>query len=102
MTSNPFNQNELDERAFAIFLLEGIQYYLEEDPPMRHGSMIDYCQRLWNRWLQMSEHEKRPYLDRAAEELRRMRRFRRTDIFRSVMREDDILEDNDTRRRRIH
>lgn len=101
MTSNQFHQTEVDERAFAIFLLEGIQFFLEQDPPLRHGCIIDYCQRLWNRWTQMTDLEKTPFIDRAIDELRRLRRYRRADIYREAMR-DDILEENDTRRRRRH
>ena len=99
MTSQPFHPNEVDERAFALFLLEGIQFYLDQDPSLRHGGIIDYCQRLWNRWTQMSDSEKAPFIDRAMEELRRLRRYRRADIYREAMR-DDTMEDNDTRRRR--
>lgn len=98
MTSQPFHPTEINERAFAIFLMEGIQFYLDQDPPLRNGSIYDYCGRLWNRWVQMSDNEKAPFVDRAVEELRRLRRYRRADIYREVMR-DDILEDNDNRRR---
>ena len=98
MTSQPFHPHEIDERAFAIFLMEGIQFYLDQDPPLRHGSIYDYCNRLWNRWNQMSDNEKAPFLDRAVEELRRLRRYRRADIYREVMR-DDIVEEDVTRRR---
>lgn len=99
MTSHDFSTIEIDERAFAIFLLEGIQYFLEQDPPLRHGSIIDYCNRLWNRWLQMSNNEKMPFLDRAIDELRRLRRYRRVDIYRSILR-DDIEPDETQRGRR--
>jgi hypothetical protein len=99
MTSHTYNQTEVDERAFGIFLLEGIQFFLDQDPPLRHGSIHEYCNRLWNRWLQMSDAEKRPFLDRAIDDLRRLRRYRRADIYRDAMR-DDISHDNDTRRRR--
>ena len=97
LTSHDFSQTEVDERAFAIFLMEGIQYYLDQDPPLRQGSIIDYCNRLWNRWQQMSTNEKVPFWDRAVEELRRLRRYRRADIYRNIMRDD--IED-ETRRRR--
>jgi hypothetical protein len=96
MTSHDFSRTEVDERAFAIFLMEGIHYFLDQDPPLREGSILDYCQRLWNRWLQMSQNEKLPFLDRAIEELRRLRRYHRHDIYRSLMREDI----DETRRRR--
>jgi hypothetical protein len=97
MTSHDFSSTEIDERAFAIFLMEGIQYYLDQDPPLRQGSIMDYCSRLWNRWHDMSNNEKMPFRERAIEELRRMRRFRRADIYRSAM-QDDLLDE--TRRRR--
>jgi hypothetical protein len=100
MTSNAFSRLEVDERAFAFFLLEGIQFFLDQDPQLRRGSIIDYCQRLWNRWNQMSELEKQPYVMRAEEELRRIRRYNRIDIFRDVMREDTIDQDETRRRRR--
>lgn len=113
MTSHSYHQTEIDERAFGIFLLEGIQFFLDQDPPLRHGSLHDYATRLWNRWLQMTDNEKTPFVDRAVDELRRMRRYRHSEIYRDVMRDDtnddndnfrrrrdDILEDSDTRRRR--
>ena len=98
MTSHDFSPVEIDERAFAIFLIEGIQYYLDQDPPLRQGSIMDYCGRLWNRWHDMSQNEKAPFLDRAIEELRRLRRYHRIDIYRSAMR-DDLIDE--TRRRRL-
>lgn len=95
--------DDIDERAFAIFLIEGIHYYLEQDPPLRHGSLIEYCSRLWNRWIQMSDEEKRPFHERARDELRRLRRYQRADIYRSAMRDDNPTQDgNDRRRYRIH
>ncbi len=100
MTSYDFPHSEIDERAFSIFLIEGIYYFLEQDPPLRNGSVIDYCNRLWNRWTQMSREEKTPFCDRARDELRRLRRNRRNDIYRSVIR-DDIIDDNDHTRRRV-
>lgn len=101
MTSNSFSHVELDERAFAIFLLEGIQFYLDQDPSLRRGAIIDYCHRLWNRWNQMSEIEKAPFIARAEDELRRLRRYRRVDIYREVIREDTIEPDETRRRRRF-
>jgi hypothetical protein len=113
MTSHPFHQTEIDERAFGLFLIEGIQFFLNQDPPLRHGSVHEYATRLWNRWIQMSENEKAPFIDRVIEELRRMHRYRHSDIYRDVMRDDtndtndvymrrrdDSNDDNETRRRR--
>lgn len=96
MTSHDFSSVEIDERAFAIFLIEGIQYFLDQDPPLRQGSIMDYCSRLWNRWHDMSNQEKMPFRDRAIEELRRLRRYHRVDIYRAAMR-DDLIDE--TRRR---
>ncbi len=97
MTSNQFSHLEIDERAFAYFLMEGIQFFLDQDPSLRRGSIIDYCHRLWNRWNQMSDNEKHPYLMRAEDELRRIRRYSRAEIFREAMR-DDTMDIDDTRR----
>lgn len=100
MNNNPnYNYVELDERAFSIFLIEGIHYYLDQDPPLRRSSIIDYCMRLWNRWNDLNNEEKRPFLERAEEELRRLRRYHRADIYRELMR-DDILPDDDNHRNR--
>ena len=100
MTTNDFSHTEIDERAFAIFLIEGIHFFLEQDPPLRQGCIIDYCERLWQRWQQMSNSEKEPFWDRAIDELRRLRRFRRSDIYRSVLREGLDTPDEVQRRRR--
>jgi hypothetical protein len=97
MTTNDFSQAEVDERAYAIFLVEGIQYFLDQDPPLREGSILSYCERLWNRWRQMSQSEKIPFLDRAVDELRRLRRYHRHDIYRSLIRDEF---NDETRRRR--
>ena len=99
MTTTDFSQVEIDERAFAIFLMDGIQYFLDQDPPLRQGSIMDYCSRLWTRWHDMSHAEKQPFLERAIEELRRLRRFHRADIYRSVMR-DEIQEEQEIEHRR--
>ncbi len=99
-----FQPTEIDERAFAIFLIDGVRYFLDQDPPLRRMSIIDYCQRLWNRWMNMSDEEKMPFRDRAYDELRRLRRYQRADIYRMAMR-DEIPEENpnpthDSQRRR--
>lgn len=99
-----FHPTEIDERAFAIFMMDGVRYYLDQDPPLRRMSVIEYCQRLWNRWITMSDDEKMPFRDRAYDELRRLRRYQRADIYRMVMREEEI-DNNPTRdayRRRAH
>lgn len=99
MTTNDYTQAELDERAFAIFLMEGIHYFLEQDPTLRRESIIEYCNRLWNRWQQMSNEEKYPFLERAEDELRRRRRYRRSDIYRAVLRDTNPDDDYDRNHR---
>jgi hypothetical protein len=97
-----FHPTEIDERAFALFLMDGVRYFLDQDPPLRRMSIIDYCQRLWNRWTTMSDDEKAPFRDRAYDELRRLRRFHRADIYRMVMRDDITPEDGNRRRNRLN
>ncbi len=99
MTSHDFTHSEIDERAYAIFLIEGLQYYLDQDPPLRQGSINDYCSRLWNRWHDMSDSEKIPFHDRAVDELRRLRRYRRADIYRSIMQSENLIQETDDTRR---
>ena len=88
--------SEIDERAFAIFLLDGIYYLLQQDVQLRNEYMINFCNRLWHRWVHLPESEKDPYWDRAAEELRRLRRNSGANVFREVLR--DTLPDNDETR----
>jgi hypothetical protein len=49
----------------------------------------------------MSEDEKISFYDRAVDDLRRLRRYRRADIYRSIMQNDNLIQDvDDTRRNR--
>jgi hypothetical protein len=95
MAHSDFHYHEVDERAFAIFLMEGIHYFLDQDPPLQEATIIDYCERLWRRWNHMENAEKHEFHERAREELRRLRRYHRADIYREAMRNDIP----DTRRR---
>ncbi len=99
MNSNPISHVEVDERAFAIFLLDGIYYLLQQDTPLRRESIINFCTRLWTRWVHMSENEKDPYWERAMEELRRIRRYSHVDIYREAIR--DNIPDNDDQPRHV-
>ena len=89
MTSNPISHAEVDERAFANFLMDGIYYLLQQDIPLHHEYIINFCNNLWRRWRQMSDNEKDMYWERAMEELRRIRRYSNTHIYRDVMRDAD-------------
>ncbi len=88
--------SEIDERAFAIFLLDGVYYLLQQDIQLRNEYMIGFCNRLWQRWAHLPQSEKDPYWDRAAEEIRRLRRNSAASVFREVLR--DTLPENDETR----
>lgn len=89
MTSSDYSHSDVEERAFAIFLVDGVQFYLEQNPRLRHTSIHDFCNRLWTRWNdepnRMTDDEKNIFRERAREELRRFRRIQHTNIYRSVM-----------------
>ena len=78
---------ELDERAFAIFVRQGLEYSMNSDPSLDHGWVVQYLNRLWNLWLQMTTEEKTPYHSLAREELRRVLAENRTDLFRAAIRD---------------
>jgi hypothetical protein len=84
MTS--FTTEEVDERAFAMFLRQGILYFLDQDPVLRHGDVILCASHLRQTWIQMSSQAKAHFLLRAREELNRLRGDPTSEIFRSVLR----------------
>ena len=71
MTS--YSQAEVDERAFGLFLSKGLQFILEQDLHVDHGGLLQYTNRLWRTWIQMSTMEKEVYLVQAREQLNRLR-----------------------------
>ena len=81
-----YTQEELDERAFAIFLRQGILYFLDQDSVLRQGTMIEYSHRLYQTWLQMQSGEKTAYIRRAREDLEKLR-GRATEAFQYAMRQ---------------
>ena len=89
MTSYDYSEAHVEERAFAIFLVDGLQFYLEQNPRLRHTSIHDFCNRLWSRWNdeanRMTDDEKNIFRRRAREELRRIRSLQHTTIYRSAM-----------------
>lgn len=82
MTS--MSQDEIDERAFGLFLREGIQYFLQQDPPLQRGNVIQYSHRLYQIWIQMSQDEKSSYLRKAHQDVETLRE-RSIAVFRSAM-----------------
>lgn len=85
MTSH--TNEEVDERAFAMFLRQGILYFLDQDPVLRHGEVILYTSHLRQTWIQMTQQEKSLYILRAREELNRLRGDPATDLFRAALRQ---------------
>lgn len=84
MTS--YTSEEVDERAFAMFLRQGILYFLDQDPVLHQGEVLLYASRLRQTWIQMSQEQKSHYVLRAREELNRLRGDPATDLFRGAMR----------------
>ena len=84
MSLNP-NEIEIDQRAFTLFLVDGIYYLLDQNIQLCHEDMLGFCRRLSNRWIELPESEKDPYRERATEELRRLRRNSPTNVFRDAL-----------------
>ncbi len=53
----------LNERAFLLFLIDGLQYYQRYAQPIHQGSVMDYTNGLHYRWQQMPLSEKEPYFN---------------------------------------
>lgn len=89
MSSVDYSYSDVEERAFALFLLDGLQFYLEQNPRLRHTSIHDFCNRLWSRWNdepnRMTDDEKNVFRQRAREELQRLRRPQHIAIYRSLI-----------------
>ena len=89
MTSYDYSEAHVEERAFAIFLVDGVQFYLEQNTRLRHTSIHDFCNCLWSRWNdepnRMTDDEKNIFREREREELRRFRRIQHMTIYRSAM-----------------
>jgi hypothetical protein len=76
---------EVDERAFGIFLSKGLAFLLEEDLHIEHGDLLQYMNRLWRTWVQMTTLEKEVYLASAREQLARLRGQRSDHLFRRAL-----------------
>ncbi len=65
MTSNPNTSEQLDERAFLLFLQEGLKSLLERSTALRRNDVLTYSSWLYNEWSQMSPNRKDPYVEQA-------------------------------------
>lgn len=93
-----YNYTEVDERAFILFMQDGIEYFLASDPILHHMAMIEYIQRLHRRWIQMDNQEKDPFMERARTQMRELRQQLRSEyLYRSILRH---MSDQDTHRNR--
>ena len=63
----------MDERAFLIFLTDGLRYFQMHAQPTHQGAVMDYCNGLSYRWRQMGEFEKEPYYNQVREQMHNTR-----------------------------
>jgi hypothetical protein len=65
MTSNPNATDDLDERAFLVFLQEGLKNLLERSTALRRNDVLTFSSWLYNEWSQMSLNQKDLYREQA-------------------------------------
>ena len=65
MTSNPNTSDQLDERAFLLFLQEGLKNLLERSTALRRNDVLTFSSWLYNEWSQLSPNRKDLYIEQA-------------------------------------
>jgi hypothetical protein len=65
MTSNPNASDQLDERAFLLFLQEGLKNLLERSTALRRNDVLTFSSWLYNEWSQLSPNRKDLYIEQA-------------------------------------
>lgn len=80
-----YSAAEVDERAFGLFLNKGLLFLLEEDLHVEHGDILQYTNRLWRTWIQMTTLEKEVFIAQAREQLARLRGHRSDFLFRRAL-----------------
>ena len=74
MAANPrYDNRDVDGRGLSIYIIEGLRYYLSDDPILGEFTIPAYIQTLVRRWDRLSDIEKEPWLERAREEIRELR-----------------------------
>lgn len=64
---------EVDERAFSLYVLDGIRYFMENNPSLYQYTVIQYISRLYRAWSELPMDEKEPWLERAREQIQELR-----------------------------
>jgi hypothetical protein len=80
-----YSATEVDERAFGLFLSKGLQFFLDEDLHVDHGDILQYTNRLWRTWIQMTTLEKEVFVAEAREQLARLRGHQSDYLFRRAL-----------------
>lgn len=68
-----YDTRDVDGRGLSIYIIEGLRYYLSDDPILGQYTIPAYLQSLVRRWNTLEDMEKEPWLERAREELRELR-----------------------------
>ena len=64
---------EIRERAFAIFLVEGLEEFLEEDQQVQDFTIMELVNHLRTAWEQMESPRRDEYIEQARDSLQTIR-----------------------------
>jgi hypothetical protein len=62
-------ENTIEERAFAYFLMHEMRELLMKNLPMRRGYILEFTKTRWEMWEVMPAHEKKKWIDMVLEEM---------------------------------
>ena len=62
-------ENTIEERAFAYFLIHEIRELLDKWIEMKKGYILEFTMFRWELWETMSAHEKKPWIDMVLQEI---------------------------------
>lgn len=62
-------ENTIEERAFAYFLMHEMRELLLKNLPMRKGYILDFTKMRWEMWETMPPHEKKRWIDQVIHEM---------------------------------
>ncbi len=71
--NNRYDGRDVDGRGLSIYVIEGLRYYLNDDPILGEYTIPAFLQSLVRRWNTLTLQEKEPWLERAREEIRELR-----------------------------
>lgn len=90
INNNHYDARDVDGRGLSIYIIEGLRYYLNDDPILGEYTIPSFIQSLFRRWSTLTLQEKEPWLERAREEIRELR-YRTEDQHRRRRRRSFIL-----------